>query len=259
VVFELAKDPQSKAAAGFEAFRAALKAGMFDEAKGMLQEISAETDPDREGNRRLQYLLGLAQVRQGKDFDGDQTLRLLDKDPLYADRVALLRVLLDLRANRLDQARQGLAALAKVPGFAPGPELDRDLDLLNQVDEGPRRSVVLGTALSAVLPGSGQLYSGFLFDGLQSFLFCSLTGYAGYAGWSQELGPAGPKTRYILPSLATAAFLVFYGANLDNAADSARRYNQYHRAKRIGGVLDRLKLVIQDDATMLVVEQSLGR
>jgi hypothetical protein len=163
-----------------------------------------------------------------------------------------------IRDDRLAEAAGVLAKLEALPGHPHAEEISATASILSHLDETPTRSPWLAAGISALVPGSGQAYSGFLFDGMENFFFTGISGYAAYAGWSDELGPQGPKTRYVLPSLVSAAFLRFYAANLENAADSARRYNQYHRAKRLGEAMDTLRLVVGDDAYMLEIVKTFG-
>lgn len=107
-------------------------------------------------------------------------------------------------------------------------------NLYKQAEALPRRSLTLAFVFSAMLPGSGQIYSGHLFDGLSAFGYCAILGGSSYAGWKYQ----SANHKYLaVPILTSAVFAFFYTTNLINAVESAERYNLYHQANHFKDVL----------------------
>jgi putative membrane protein insertion efficiency factor len=87
----------------------------------------------------------------------------------------------------------------------------------------PQRSPAVASVSSALLPGSGQLYTGHTYDGIRHFLFNGLLGYAVYHLADDE-NYAGA---YLLGALA----LPFYTGNIIGARRSAERFNRSRRSE----------------------------
>ena len=95
------------------------------------------------------------------------------------------------------------------------------------------RSPLLATALSAILPGSGQIYCKHYADGFQALTFVSAFAYMGYIAnrYDVEHGRARART-YVSLSLAS----MFYIANLFGAERTAEYYNQKQNADLYEGI-----------------------
>lgn len=78
----------------------------------------------------------------------------------------------------------------------------------------------VAAGLSAILPGSGKLYTGDYADGLYSFLFVALNAWQAHRGFSKR----GLKSGYgwIFAGLSTG----FYIGNIAGAAKAANKYNK---------------------------------
>ena len=87
------------------------------------------------------------------------------------------------------------------------------------------KSPALGLVMSAIIPGSGKLYSKRTGDALISFLFVSTNAYASYRAFNRK----GIKSvnGWIFGSLAFS----FYSANLYGSAKAAKRYNDDLRTR----------------------------
>lgn len=87
------------------------------------------------------------------------------------------------------------------------------------------KSPALGLVLSAVIPGSGKLYSKRTGDALISFLFVGTNAYASYRAFNRK----GIKSvnGWIFGGLAFS----FYSANLYGSAKAAKRYNNDLRTR----------------------------
>ena len=105
-------------------------------------------------------------------------------------------------------ARERLAQLARFVGR--GREL-------------PRRSVEWAGALSTVLPGAGQAYSGQVLDGVRHLAFNAALIYTVAALADDGHGPASV--------LVGTVALPFYLGNVLGARDTARRFNQRQRMR----------------------------
>ena len=131
---------------------------------------------------------------------------------------------------------EGAATLAEtgLPGLAEAAALDgRGL---------PHRSRLLGSLLSAVLPGAGQLYAGRPGDALYSLLAVSAPGVA--ALWFAADPSLRDRSR-IKTAVAGAAGAVFYAAGIYGANIAARDYNGFQERRyvaRVEELLTRVRL-----------------
>lgn len=117
-------------------------------------------------------------------------------------------------------ALQALAALGDEDRFAVAVRgLDpRALELGHRYHEARVKSPALAGVLSAVLPGSGQLYAGSLQAAAVTFVLNSL-----FIGATVELAR---DRSYVTAAAAGTAASVFYIGGIINAADLARRRNR---------------------------------
>jgi putative membrane protein insertion efficiency factor len=85
----------------------------------------------------------------------------------------------------------------------------------------PKRSRLLSTCFSTILPGLGQIYSERFGDGFYSFLTIATTAAVSYYYWKNDES----KIKFSVFSFLTTLFWAgnIYGANI-----AARDYNQYH-------------------------------
>lgn len=89
----------------------------------------------------------------------------------------------------------------------------------------PRRNRGVSTALSVILPGAGQAYSGRAGDGVYSLLTVAGSGLAAY--WFAT-NPEKDRTRVKL-SIFSALTALFYAGNVYGANIAARDYNLHQR------------------------------
>jgi putative membrane protein insertion efficiency factor len=155
-----------------------------------------------------------------------------------AAHVEALGGLANLGLGDWDVARARFASahtLAALASPAPDDTTRRRIETLaGFVEQGPRlprRSPVLAGTISAVLPGSGQLYSGRGSDGLRHLLFNAAMILTTISFARGEHVPAAILTG----SLA----LPFYIGNIRGAADSAKRFNRERRLELLGRAIDR--------------------
>ncbi len=127
------------------------------------------------------------------------------------------------------------------------PYIEQLGDILSLINSGPEnkaKSPVLSLFMSAIIPGTGQLYNGFYYDAARSFGLNALFGYATYASWKYEL--SRDKINYVLPVSSTMIFAVFYLTNIYNTINLNRRANMYYENQFYRGVLNRFEVIIND-------------
>jgi putative membrane protein insertion efficiency factor len=105
--------------------------------------------------------------------------------------------------------------------------------LAGAVDEGPRlaqRNATLAGTMSAVIPGSGQVYAGRASDGLRHFLFNTVMILTTISFARGEHVPAAV--------LAGALELPFYLGSIRGASASARRFDRDRRLELLGRAIE---------------------
>lgn len=127
------------------------------------------------------------------------SLNALDKDSVA-----------DSRAN-LDEFLAGYPEDERVPG------VKASFGLLDEYESQPRKSPALAGAISAVIPGSGQMYSEHYKDGLMAFVVNGLF----IAGTIAALD----DDNYALAAIVGGVGLPFYVGNIYGAANATRKWN----------------------------------
>lgn len=103
------------------------------------------------------------------------------------------------------------------------PEDDRSLNieksfsLLDAYNESPKKSPVLAGTMSAIVPGSGQMYAEHYKDGLMAFVVNGLFIAGTVAAIDRE--------NYALAAIVGGVGLPFYVGNIYGAANAARKWN----------------------------------
>ena len=120
---------------------------------------------------------------------------------------------------------EAAATFARLPG-------DTLLGVLSAFDGSDisRRSRALGTVLSAVLPGTGQVYSGRVADGVYSLL--AVAG-SGFLTWWFADDPASRDRTRIKVSIFGALTALFYAGNVYGANIAARDYNRLQERRYV--------------------------
>lgn len=93
----------------------------------------------------------------------------------------------------------------------------------------PQRSPALAGVMSAIIPGSGQVYAGAWSDGLAALLVNA--GLIG-AGWQ-----LAQRDQWFAVGVVGLFELGFYGGNIMSAANNAKRFNQQAWSRRLGETL----------------------
>ena len=95
--------------------------------------------------------------------------------------------------------------------------IPRSLSLLDVYEASPRKSTAVAGTLSAIVPGSGQLYAERYQDGLMAFAVNGLFIAGTIAAIDSE--------NYALAGIVGGVGLPFYIGNIYGAANAARQWN----------------------------------
>lgn len=143
-------------------------------------------------------------------------------------RALVIGGLSSLVSNEPEEARRKLRLAAPLvagdPAFSSmATEIDQ---AAARYADAPSKSPALAAALSAVLPGAGQAYTGHWFDAAQAFGFVGAFSFTSYLAYDHDRARGGP---YVLTSVALSITAFFYVANVIGAHRTARYFNQHER------------------------------
>ena len=105
------------------------------------------------------------------------------------------------------------------------------------------RSPFLAGMFSALLPGSGQAYTGHWFDGLNSFTMVGLFGFATYMAYSYE--SQRNNGYYVYTAISGIITSLFYFSNIIGAARTAEYYTTKQRQDFMDGIRNRIFDTVQ--------------
>jgi putative membrane protein insertion efficiency factor len=191
--------PDSKLASDARLLQAiaTLFADRIDEATRFLEETPAPADLDGESMHR--YLLAYAYFSRQRYAEALAALGAMDvSNPDWAAEVKHMKFVTLVASGEYDQARE----LFPIPS----------------TDEISSRSPTLSGIMSAILPGSGQVYCGRPGDAAAAFV---LTGVFAAATWE-----AAEEELEIVAGLTAVVGLLFYIGNIYGAVNGAHRYNE---------------------------------
>lgn len=130
-------------------------------------------------------------------------------------------------AGRADSAQAEAAARELAASVLKGPSIDR-------------RSPVLAGLLSAIVPGSGQAYSGHWVDAANAFGMVGFFGFATFLAYSYEAQQN--SGRYVYTAVAGGITAIFHVSNVLGAIKTA----QYYSAKKKQDFMDGLRGKVMD-------------
>ena len=107
------------------------------------------------------------------------------------------------------------------------------------------RSPWLAGTMSAILPGSGQVYCGRYQEGIWAFVMCGVFAAATYESFNQDFEWVG--------AAAALTGLSWYSGNIYGAVNAAHKHNRRARAQRIRSVAERLELRPDNHALHLLM------
>lgn len=142
-------------------------------------------------------------------------------------RAELIAGYVRFETGDLDEARTRLASAAS-PGAPPSVVAlaSRVSKATQRVDDLPYRSPTLAALMSAVLPGSGQFYTGHYADGLQAFGFVGAFGFSTYLAYDYDHRRDNP---YVLTAVAGTVTALLHLSNILGAERTARFHNERQR------------------------------
>jgi hypothetical protein len=218
---------------GFKAALCAYRAGQWAEARRRLLDLARVSATELAD--RCRYL-GAASSYRLEDYETARLLaaQVAPGSPVF-DRASYLGGLSDLNLERWPDAR---AAFGAVP---PGSSLASSAaGLAGLTDRGPdlpRRSPWVTAGLSAVVPGLGQIVSGYVWDGLSALL---LTG-----GSAAILAAGVDRDNAALKGTGAVLLAIFYPANVYGGANAAGRRNREARRRLLDDAARRSTLSLE--------------
>ncbi|MHB8771773.1 MAG: tetratricopeptide repeat protein [Syntrophales bacterium] len=176
----------------------------------------------------------IALVKQGNAAEAERLFQLIISSPDRTKRgeAARWEILLLIRQNRFDEAEQLLKDRMRHPETAP--ETGQIEWLLEEKRTLQYKSPLTAGILSALLPGSGQVYTERYQDGLTSFF---LNGLFIVAAWK-----AFDSDNHALGAILTLFEVGWYSGNVYGAIGGAHKYNRQLDEDRFRSGLQRLNL-----------------
>jgi putative component of membrane protein insertase Oxa1/YidC/SpoIIIJ protein YidD/TM2 domain-containing membrane protein YozV len=220
--------PDLSGYAGLMAGESHLRAGNLAAARHAFEGLSAPAVADFR-----QY--GIARTDfAAADYAGTRTALGSVASPILARQAKALEGWTFFRQHRFAEGASTLSALGT-------DEPSRHLSSMDGRDI-RRRSRLASTLLSAILPGTGQLYSGRAGDGAYSFLTVAGTGLV---TWWFAAEPATRDRTRVKVSIFGVITALFYAGNVYGANTAARDYNllqERHYIQRADSLFEHLSL-----------------
>ncbi|MCL1833667.1 MAG: hypothetical protein FWG49_04110, partial [Leptospirales bacterium] len=162
-------------------------------------------------------LISGSYLKKGMYHESYERLKVIKYDDLPKEQVftMFLRkieplILLGDSANIKDEIYKSELLISDDLNFA---KLREELELYNKSG---LKSQTGSAMMSAIIPGSGQIYSGYYIDGVISFLSVAATALGGYYMYDRNRGVS--YTLFFFSGL-------FYGGNIFSAYNSAEKRN----------------------------------
>jgi len=214
----LEENPQKKFNYGFNAISLAVQNGQYEEAEIVLKDM-IKTFPDRKEVIDIEYA---SLLLLHKKMNSAKVI-LNNMNTESNERNFLLSFYYHLKGNQRLIANEKLNIIDSSFSFLP--EVDSLIIKLNKVPEPHPKKAFIAVSLSAIVPGSGQLYTGYYYEGLSAFGICALTGLAAGTSWLWENTNEKKDRTYILPCITTFIYGLFYVSNLYNSQNLTNRRN----------------------------------
>jgi tetratricopeptide (TPR) repeat protein len=163
------------------------------------------------------FYKAIALLKQGNAAEAERLFQLVLSGASRQKKVeaACWEILLLIRSNRLDEAEKRLKEQLLRPEIAK--ESDIIAAMIREKKNVRYKSPETAGVLSAILPGSGQLYNERYQDGVYSFLLNTLFILGAYKAYEQQ-NPA-------LGSLLTLLEIGWYTGGIYGAVGSAHKFN----------------------------------
>jgi hypothetical protein len=203
------------------------------DAIGAYDEYIAQFSDSPLANEAIFYK-AVALVKQGNAAEAERLFQLIlgGSDRTKRGEAARWEILLLIRQNRFDDAERLLRDRML------GPEVQQSLTLIEELlaekKEVRYKSPAAAGLLSAIIPGSGQMYTERYQDGITSFLLNGLFIVGAWKAFDSE--------NYALGAILTLFEIGWYGGNIYGAIGSAHKFNRQIDEDQFRSGLQRLNL-----------------
>jgi len=144
--------------------------------------------------------------------------RLFDESHADAANAQLGLSLNALEKDNVSDSRSKLDEfLVKYPEDERVSGVQASFRLLDEYESQPRKSPTFAATMSAVIPGSGQMYAEHYKDGLMAFVVNGLFIAGTVVAWDDD--------NYALAAIVGGVGLPFYVGNIYGAANASRKWN----------------------------------
>jgi len=178
------------------------------------------------GNFSSQYLKAYAALKTGLLHPALDSLNWIaknqtDESGQFEAELLYGAMLIERDLHEADQYYRELLKKAPVHKKQQTEEIIESLKKYKQLN---KKSIWLAGSMSAILPGSGQIYASHTADGVAAFLINGFLIGTTASLYDLERASQRPHTASIVSGIV---FLFFYMSNITGAAASAKRYNLY--------------------------------
>jgi len=224
-LFHFPEDPQ-RGVVLYKTGISFLNNAQWDHARAHLSAAEKQAGPDERLRYQSQLRIGQSFLSQNRPEQAKEVLRDLLRDPIVArekDRVAEVQYWLGTCALKSGDWVEALGTFHWLEReVSEGAFASQGQQLSRAAQEGyqlSHRSPTLAAVFSTVIPGSGQIYCGHLWDGLFSLALNASVGYL-------TVDAFGDGRRLDGVLLASLLWSRFYFGGQKNAARYAREYNR---------------------------------
>jgi hypothetical protein len=176
----------------------------------------------------LALLKALASLEMGLGLPESSLRNIAQKADRSGTLAALYLALAYIRMGQDEGASELVASLEQIQ--AEDPLVRTARNLITNLAASPEHSAFLAGTASAILPGSGQFFTGHYFDGIQAIGFLGFFGYATYASYMYE---SDRNNGYVMTGITGTITAAFYVSNILGAAKTAEFATQNGRQKLI--------------------------
>ncbi len=248
--YHLTADSTEKLQAGLDALHASFTTSHFEESK---QVIGLLFNDYPNLKNKLTYQYGYLLMRNRQFGEGDRYMREVMGISALLSRIKFLRAYAQLTYFNYPEGCLKKLTEIKDTQFPYNEQLSEIKTALQSKPAGTKKSNFVAVPLSMIIPGSGQMYAGFFFDGMQSFGFNLVLGYATYASWRHELDLKRGDRNYVMPILSSFFSGLFYLSNIFNTVNSVNKANLYRQSKHYNAILEKFRIVMKNEEYFLDV------
>lgn len=242
----------SKYNAGYLALQACFKAGQHEDAARVIEALGVHF-PDSINSHRLLYAYNLSLMNS---FTKSAAyMQRIDND----DDLFQRQVLQSYNALNMNQVSRSIEYIDALGTDNEGLIAEHEYDVILQdiraqladVDNFKKKHQLISVPMSMIIPGAGQMYSGYFYDGMNSLIINGLTGYACYASWAYALDKDAADRSYTMPVISSALFLFTYISNIYNTINLTSKANLYSKNQKVKSISESFRLIIQDESFLI--------